>query len=269
VPLLEGRVAVVTGAARGIGEAVAVRFAAEGASIAILDMDVAGADGTARQVRQAGGTAVTLPLVIGADEAPIEAAIADVESQLGRIDILVNNAAVMDLSDVDRDIESTGSDVWVQMMSVNVIGPALLAKHAIPAMLRTGRGGCVINLASVGSFQGDVRHVAYRTSKAALVNLTRCIAASHGRRGIRCNAIAPGLVMSPAAYEHMSKERAEIFEYGRLIATPGVPEDPAALALFLASDESRYITGQTLIIDGGQSAVPASFALSQFRGVGR
>jgi NAD(P)-dependent dehydrogenase (short-subunit alcohol dehydrogenase family) len=173
----------------------------------------------------------------------------------GRLDIVVNNAVAFNAaSPDDGDVVSTPMAVWDRTYDVNVRGPMMTCKHAIPLMLRTAARGVILNVSSTSALRGDVNYTAYSSSKAALHALTRSIAVSHAERGIRCNTIATGFVMTDAARRNVGPIKLDILERSRLIDEPGTPQDIAALAAFLASDEARYITGQTYLIEGGATA---------------
>jgi len=253
---LNGRVAVITGAANGIGQAIADRFMTEGASVLILDIDAdAGtvtADALARS--HANATVHFSPVDI-ADGDATRAALDSWVDHCGRLDIVVNNAVAFNAaSPDDGDVVSTPMAVWDRTYDVNVRGPMMTCKHAIPIMLRTAQRGVILNVSSTSALRGDVNYTAYSSSKAALHALTRSIAVSHAKRGIRSNTIATGFVMTDAARRNVGATKFDILQRSRLIDEPGTPDDIAALAAFLASDEARYITGQTYLIEGGATA---------------
>lgn len=249
---LAGRVAVVTGAARGIGRATAVAFAAAGAAVVGVDLDGDGLDGLVEEVARAGGTC-TPAVADVADEAAMVAAVDLAVARHGRLDVLDNNAAAFEpvVTATDVDVVSTPLPTWDRTLAVNLRGPMVACKHAIPHMLATAGGGSIINISSNAALLGDLNHVAYGASKAGLHALTRSIATSHGRRGIRCNTIATGLVMSATARANLSSPMLDAYARHRLLADPGTPEQVAALALFLAGPDAAYITGQTFVVDGG------------------
>ena len=255
---LDGRVAAITGAANGIGRAIAERFVAEGASVLILDIDAEAGASTAVALDAAkpdDATTVHFALVDIADGEATAAALDAWVARCGRLDIVVNNAVAFNAaSPEDGDVVSTPMAVWDRTYDVNVRGPMMTCKHAIPIMIRTAQRGVVINVSSTSALRGDVNYAAYSSSKAALHALTRSIAVSHAERGIRCNTIATGFVMTEAAKRNVGPTKLDILERSRLIDEPGTPQDIAALAAFLASDEARYITGQTYLIEGGATA---------------
>jgi NAD(P)-dependent dehydrogenase (short-subunit alcohol dehydrogenase family) len=253
---LDGRVAVITGAANGIGRAIADRFMAEGASVLILDIDVDAGKATADALVHSHATAeVHFSPVDIADRDATRAALDTWVAHCGRLDIVVNNAVAFNAaSPDDGDVVSTPMAVWDRTYDVNVRGPMMMCKHAIPIMLRTAQRGVILNVSSTSALRGDVNYTAYSSSKAALHALTRSIAVSHAKRGIRCNTIATGFVMTEAARRNVGATKFDILKRSRLIDEPGTPEDIAGLAAFLASDEARYITGQTYLIEGGATA---------------
>ena len=252
---LRGRTAIVTGGANGIGRAIADRFVAEGASVLIVDIDEAAGRAAVPQLHAArgdSGASVDLAVVDVADGDARAVAIDAWVDRCGRLDILVNNAVAFNAaSPDDGDVVSTPMDVWDRTYAVNVRGPMMASKHAIPAMVRTATRGVILNVSSTSQARGDVNYAAYSSSKAALHALTRSIAVSHGNRGIRCNTIATGFVMTEAARRTVGPAKLDILRRSRLVDEPGTPEDIAALVTFLASDEARYINGAVYKIDGG------------------
>lgn len=246
---LEGKVAIITGGAGGIGSASAARFIQEGAKVVIADLF----EDRAREVAgRLGPSALALYYDAGDNES-IKAAIDETVSQFGRLDILFNNAAVTDIAVQAQDTTPTEIplDVWDQTMSINVRGVMVGCRFAIPHMLKTG-GGSIINTASDSGLAGDIARLAYGTSKGAVITMTKYVAVQYGRQGIRCNAIAPGVIMT----DQMKKLPVLANTIFRHVVTPrlGIPDDIAALAAFLAADESAYITGQTICCDGGHLA---------------
>lgn len=266
---LEGHVAIVTGGGGGIGAATCRIMAERGARIVVADISAEAAQRTAAAVAANGSEAVAVTVDIGSPEA-IEALFDRTISHFGRLDILDNNAAALtqDLAQRDLDIANMPLDVWDRTFSVNVRGTMLCCKHALRIMEGQG-SGVIINTASNLALQGNVIQAAYSASKAAVIQLSRSIATSHGKRGIRCNALLPGLTASPAALGNLPQRLREVVEEETLTPYLGHPDDIAHTAAFLASDEARYITGQTIIVDGGTSAhIPGFARLSEFFGVG-
>ena len=187
------------------------------------------------------------------DPASIEAGIGEVIDRLGRIDVLFNNAAAVsfEVHQQDRTAVDTPIEIWDLVMNVNVRGVMLGCKHAIPHMIANG-GGSIINTASDSGLAGDNVRIAYGTSKAAAIGLTKYVAAQHGRQNIRCNAILPGPIMNDSLAQYPDLVR--MIERQALTPRIGRPADIAAMAAFLASDESEYITGQAYSVDGGHLA---------------
>jgi NAD(P)-dependent dehydrogenase (short-subunit alcohol dehydrogenase family) len=245
---------MVTGGAGGIGAASARGLAAEGASVMVVDIDAEGAVRTAATIEEAGGSAGWVRTDL-ADEGQVAGAVAATLERFGRLDILHNNAALTDSDFLSRDTRVTEltTEVWEKTMAVNLRSQMLTSKHAIPAMVATG-GGSIINMSSGASLKGDRTRTAYGVSKAGVNALTMYTAAGHGKDGIRVNTIVPGLIITDAVRAHLPAGILD--KLGRATLTPylGQPEDIAALVVFLASDESRYITGQMITIDGGMSA---------------
>jgi NAD(P)-dependent dehydrogenase (short-subunit alcohol dehydrogenase family) len=256
---LDGKVAIVTGGAGGIGEATSRALAREGASVAVFDIDAEGATRVAEAIGAAGGVAVGIGTDLS-EETEVASAIEAVVTRYGRLDVLHNNAALTDSDFLDRDTQVTdlALDVWDRTLAVNLRSQMLTCKHAIPEMVRTG-GGSIANMSSGASLKGDRTRTAYGVSKAGVNTLTMYVASSHGKQGIRANTIVPGLIITDAVRAHLSEKILGVL--GRSTLTPylGQPEDIADLVVFLASDESRYITGQMIVIDGGMSAHVGSF----------
>ena len=250
---LDNRAAIVTGAGGGIGAATAAAMAGLGARVLLADVDVGSAERAAADIRAAGGI-VEVCHVDLAEDGSIRAMIDAALSAFGRLDILHNNAADQSpaLTARDGDIEAMEPEVWDRVFQVNARGTMLCCKHALPHMVRQGSGS-IINTASNLGLQGNIIQAAYGASKAAILQLTRSIAASHGKMGVRCNAVSPGLTLSPAALENLPGALRDIVESETLTPYLGEPRDIAGMVAFLASDGARYITGQNIVIDGGTS----------------
>ncbi|HXA58565.1 MAG TPA: SDR family oxidoreductase [Streptosporangiaceae bacterium] len=253
-----GRVAIVTGAGSGIGRACALRFAAEGARVAVVDLNEASAAETAALI---GGTALALTADVSQEE-EVRAAVAATVEAYGRLDVLHSNAAVLSRSVYGRDLDLVDMDVavWDRTMEVNLRGAMLFIKHTVPVMTA---GGAIVLTSSVSGLLGDTDHAAYGSAKAALMSLTRYTATMYGSRGIRCNSVAPGLVLTDIARAVMTPGRLAEKAAERVLPDACEPEDVAALVTFLASGEARCITGQTIVIDGGTTAHRPEHAIRQ------
>ncbi len=251
---LDGKTAVVTGAGSGIGQAIASTFARNGARVYALDRDLKAAGGTVESIRAAGGAASALDCDVAIAES-VEAAFARIDAvqNSDRIDILINNAGIANIGTVENTSEADFDRVY----SVNVKGIFLCSRAAVRRMLASG-GGVILNLASIASLIGLTDRFAYSMSKGAVLTMTRSIAVDYVKRGIRCNCICPARVHTPfvdgylrATYPgreaEMFKQLSEYQPLGRM----GTPEEVAALALYLCSDEASFITGQAYPIDGG------------------
>jgi NAD(P)-dependent dehydrogenase (short-subunit alcohol dehydrogenase family) len=251
---LTGRVAMVTGGGGGIGGATARALAQEGASVVVVDIDEPAAERVAAEVEASGGRAMAFGCDLS-EEPQVIAAIAAATSRFGRLDVLHNNAALTDSEFLTRDTAVTDLplEVWDRTMAVNLRSQMLCCKHAVPEMVGGG-GGSIINMSSGASLKGDRTRTAYGVSKAGVNALTMYVATSHGKQGVRVNTIVPGLIITDAVRAHLDEKM--LAGLGRATLTPylGQPDDIADLVVFLASDASRYITGQMIAIDGGMSA---------------
>ncbi len=257
---LDGKVAIITGGAGGIGAATARLMTARGARVAIADIAFEPAQALAAQL--AGALAVSLDLE---SEASIEAMVAQVLAHFGRLDVLHNNAALLgpDIAASDSDVERMATALWDRTFAVNVRGTMIACRAALPH-LRAHRGN-VVNTVSNLALQGHLIQAAYSSSKAAIIQMTRAIAASHGRLGVRCNAVAPGMTMTPALRQAFPPALRQAVEEETLRDRLGEPEDIAEAVAFLASDAARNITGQVLVADGGcASHVPGIAAFRNF-----
>jgi NAD(P)-dependent dehydrogenase (short-subunit alcohol dehydrogenase family) len=252
---LEGKVALVTGAASGIGAATARRFAEAGAQVVIADLNLDGA----RAVAEDHGDAALAVAIDAGDPETIEQAVQAAVGAFGGLDILHNNAAITapDVMAGDTNAVDIDLDLWDRVMAVNARGYLAGCKYAIPVMAARG-GGSIICTASGAAHAGDVVRIAYGCSKGAIVTMVRYVATQHAHQGIRCNAIAPGLVKTPALLQ-VAPELVDLLR--RHILTDHLEAgDIAEMALYLASDASRCVTGQTFNVDGGYYAHQPSYA---------
>jgi NAD(P)-dependent dehydrogenase (short-subunit alcohol dehydrogenase family) len=246
---LEGKVALITGAAGGIGREATILFAAEGASVVVVDLNREAAVEVANEVNGTGGRATAVAADVS-KAADCESMVAAAESEFGRLDVLFNNAGIMH-SD-DDDAVSTDEDVWDLTMSVNAKGVFLGCKFGIPALRRAG-GGSIINTASFVALLGAATpQVAYTASKGAVLSMTRELAVLHAREGIRVNALCPGPLHTELLMKFLDTDEKKA---RRLVHIPmgrfGEAREMAQAALWLASDESSFTTGATFLVDGG------------------
>jgi NAD(P)-dependent dehydrogenase (short-subunit alcohol dehydrogenase family) len=243
---LSGQVAVITGAGRNIGEDTAKLFAAEGAKVAVVDMDKGRGDKVAADIVTQNGDAKAFVADVSSEQ-DIAALVADVVAQWGRIDILVNNAAISDNKHV---LEITKGE-WDKVMAVTLTGPFLMSQHVARQMVKQGSGGKIINIGSTSGFFGRSRAIAYTAAKGGVANLTRSLAVQLAPHRIRVNGVVPNKIGSPVGKDEFDPTRPVV----NLVGRPGVPIDLARAILFLASDESEFIVGEMLFVDGGVSAM--------------
>ena len=245
---LDGKVALITGAARGQGETEARLFAREGAQVVLTDVLVDLGQQVAASIRASGAEAMFLQLDVSNPDEWNEVVRHTVQTY-SRLDILVNNAGI-----AQRDgLIGTRAEDWDRVMSINAKGVFLGMQYAIPAMLQSG-GGSVINISSTSGIVGFPGGTAYHASKGAVRLLTKVTAAEYARRGVRVNSIHPGIVETPMT-DNMVSERMQLLLDRTPMGRKGTPMEIAYGALFLASDESSFMTGAELVIDGGMTAV--------------
>lgn len=253
---LDNRVAIVTGAAGGIGSASARRLAADGARVILADIDSAAVEKLCGDIP--GAFAFALDLT---DEKSVRSLASEVAGRFGRIDILHNNAAIQSDAQRQKDLDVVNLDIaaWDMAMSVNVRGAMLMSKYVIPHMI-AGGGGSIIHSASGFGVQGEATLTAYGVSKAALIQLNRMIATQYGKQKIRSNCMVIGFVLTELAIESTPEIVKDILLSHHLTPELGQPADIASLVAFLASDESSFITGAAIPIDGGVTAHQPSYA---------
>lgn len=249
---LEGKVAVVTGAASGMGKAIAELYAKEGAKVVVSDLNVEGAETVAAGIRDGGGKAVAIRTNV-ADLNDVNAMIDAAVREFGTLDILVNNAGIMDNMAAVGDV---ADERWDLVFDVNTKGVMRAMRKAIPIFLEKGKG-VIVNIASTGGFSGAHAGAAYTASKHAVVGLTKNTGFMYAQKGIRCNAIAPGATITNIAssmtnWDEFGASRTRVTQ--GVIPRPGQPEEIARVALFLASDESSFVNGAVIAADAGWTA---------------
>lgn len=252
---LQGKVAAVTGAGSGIGAASARLMARDGAAVVVSDINRVGADRTVAAIRAAGGDAVAITVDVAREE-QIAAMVRLAVDTYGGLDILHNNAALVDPRFLARDTTVVEMEVadWDRVMAINVRGAMLGCKHAIPEMEKRG-GGSIIITSSVGAQHATVNQTAYGVSKGALDTLIKYVATGFGKRGIRCNGIAPGVALSETALAALPQPVIDMHLLAQPTSRLGLPDDIAEMATFLASDRAGYINGVTIPVHGGMTIV--------------
>ena len=250
---LHGRVAFITGAGMGQGREGALLFAKEGARVAVADVNGDAAAETARLIAQAGGEALAVVGNVGV-ERDVERMIRETVARFGALHVLYNNAGVL-WKDVDRSVLETSEESWDRVQAINLKGPFFVAKHGIPHLVRAG-GGSVINVGSVSALCGfTVAQDSYTSSKGALIALTKSLAIQFARQNVRCNIIHPGIIETPMQAPYLADPaKRRSFEEGIPLGRIAQPREIAYVALFLASDESSYVTGAEIVADGGFTA---------------
>jgi NAD(P)-dependent dehydrogenase (short-subunit alcohol dehydrogenase family)/ketosteroid isomerase-like protein len=257
---LTGKVAMVTGAASGIGEASVRALAAAGAKVVVADLNEERAKAVADSIKATGGDAIAVAFDTS-DEAQVAAGVAAAVAAFGGIDILHNNAAITSVDFMMRDgmIHELDVELWDKTMAVNVRGYMLCTKHVVPLMLSRG-GGVIVNTSSGAGMQGELVRSAYGTSKAAVTGFTRSVATQYGKLGIRCVTVMPGLTMTPTVAANMPPPMIEMMKRHTLTRELAKPEDIANAVVFLASDQAAFITGATIPVDGGFGIHGPSYA---------
>jgi NAD(P)-dependent dehydrogenase (short-subunit alcohol dehydrogenase family) len=247
---LKGKVALITGAGMGQGREAALLFAKEGAHIVVCDVNERGAADTARTIARCGGKALAVVGDVG-KEKDVERMVAAGVRKFRTLHVLYNNAGVL-WKDRDRSVLETSSDDWDRVQAINLKGPFFVTKHGIPHLVRAG-GGSIINVGSVSALAGfTVAQDSYTSAKGALIALTRSLAIQFARHNVRCNIIHPGIIETPMQAPYLkdpAKRRS--FEESIPLGRIAHPREIAQVALFLASDESSYVTGAEIVVDGG------------------
>jgi NAD(P)-dependent dehydrogenase (short-subunit alcohol dehydrogenase family) len=265
--ILDGKVALVTGAGSGLGQASAIALAAAGASVAVTDINLDSATATAKTIAGQGGRAVAATLDIS-DEAAWSEVVAQVKAELGGpVTVLHNNAALTTGPVMAKDLDPLQLDreAWDTSLSVTLTGAALGCKHVLPGMLEAG-GGSIINMSSSRGLTGATWRLSYNVAKAGINALTRSVAVHYGARGVRCNSIAPGVFATPALTAELPRERYASVARSHLLNRLGRPEELGNVVVFLASDLSSFITGAVIPVDGGQTAFSEGLAPADSRG---
>jgi len=253
MPRLSGKVALITGGGTGIGRACALLFGAEGARVAIAGRRTGPLEEVRRGIEGAGGSALAVACDV-TERASVEAAVAAIMGDLGRLDVVVNNAGAV----VVATVEETSDEEWRRVLDANLTGTFLVSRAVLPALRKAG-GGSIVNIASILGLVSRKQRAAYSAAKAGVVGLTRAMALDHAHENIRVNCVCPSIIETELGLQSIAKapdpqaerrRRAAEIPLGRM----GKPEDVAQMALYLASDESAWVTGAALPLDGGLTA---------------
>ena len=247
---LDGKVFIVTGGAGGIGAETLRLAGAKGARLVVADINIKDAEELADDLSRTGPEAIAVKVDL-TNEGEIVLAVKKIADHFGGIDVLNNNAAALspEIAARDSNVEAMDTEVWDLSFNVNARGAMLMARECMPHLMNSK--GNIVNTVSNLALQGHVVQCAYSASKAALIQLTRSIAASHGRKGVRCNAVAPGMTLTPALKEAFPPELRKMVEDETLRDQLGAPEEISEAIVWLASEAARNITGQILVADGG------------------
>jgi NAD(P)-dependent dehydrogenase (short-subunit alcohol dehydrogenase family) len=246
---LDNKVAVITGAASGMGRATAIRFAGEGATVVIADLNQPGGEATVRDCKEQGGQAVFQKTSVES-ESEIKAAIERAVSEFGRLDITYNNAGI---AGALGPLEEVSAENWDRTFAVLLRAVFFGIKHSIPHMRKSG-GGSIISTASIAGLLGQAGPLVYSIAKAGVIHLTKCAAVELAKDRIRVNCICPGGINTPLLHKHIPGGEVttlQILQVSQPLARPGTPEDIAGMALYLASDDAEWVTGTAMIVDGG------------------
>ncbi len=243
---LQGKVAIVTGAGRNIGEAICKLFSKEGATVAGCDLDKSRADKVASEINAAGGKAQGFVCDVGKED-DIVKCISDVVTAFGQVDVLINNAAISD----NKNMFDLTTEEWNRTLAVTLTSPFLFTKHVARSMIEKGVKGAIVNVSSTSGYFGRDRAIAYTAAKGGVVNLTKSQAIQLAPHNIRVNAVVPNKIGSPVGKDEFDPTRPVL----NLANRPGVPDDLARAALYLANPESEFIVGSALFVDGGCTAI--------------
>jgi len=243
---LENKVAIVTGAGRNIGEAICKLFASEGAKIAVVDIDKTRGEAVASAINANGGAAKAFVCDVGKED-DIRKCVDDVMAAFGQIDVLINNAAISD----NKTMFELSTEEWNKVLAVTLTSPFLLTKYVAKAMIDKGNPGAVVNVSSTSGYYGRDKAIAYTAAKGGVVNLTKSQAIQLAKYNIRVNAVVPNKIGSPVGLDEFDPNRPVL----NLANRPGLPEDLARAALYLANPESEFIVGAALFVDGGCTAI--------------
>lgn len=252
---MDGKVAIVTGGGAGIGAATCRRLAEEGAAVVVAEINQQTGSAVAQELTASGARAEFIPTDV-ADERSVHQMVTEAVHEFGKIDVLVNNAVAFVMKGIDATVEE-----WREALDVNVIGTALVTKHVVPMMRKAG-GGAIVNLGSISSFIAQPEFLTYNATKAAIVNMTRCMALDLAESKIRVNAVCPGTVWTQiverlAAEDGLDRAAADVHpDWGgaHMLGRIAEPAEIANAILFLASDEASFITAECLMVDGGYTA---------------
>ena len=250
---LEDKTVIVSAGAGGIGSAIVKLAAQRGAQVAVCDLHLESAENLAHTLECRGTNAIALSLDLS-DEQQIKEVVRATQQHFGGIDVVCNNAALIvpELAAQDKNIETMQTDLWDRTYAVNVRGTMLMIRESLPSLVESK--GNIVNTVSNLALQGHVVQAAYASSKAAIIQMTRSVAASHGRKGVRCNAVAPGMTMTEGLKSAFPEALRKMVEDETLRDQLGDPEDIAEAIVWLASGAARNITGQCLVADGGLSS---------------
>ncbi len=256
---MQGKIIIISGGAGGIGSAIARRMADEGGTIVVSDINIEGAQALAKVL----GNDSSAVHFDAYDQASIEAMVQFAVDRYGRLDVLVNNVADTSLTYVDKTILDTDVATFDRSIAANLRSVFIATKVALPHLLANG-GGAIVNISSAAALFGDSWLVSYSVAKAGILSLTRNTAVQYGKQGIRCNSISPGFIAHGKAREMMADTMKSVLDVSH-VTRNGAPEDVAALATFLASEEAMFMSGENVICDGGHAMAAASWRTGELK----